>query len=159
MNAHVTAYFDDIDEATAAAKELERAGIDALHVRVAHDAPMGTSEVADADAARVGRSAGRAAAGAFGGLFAGGIVAAGIAVALSANVTAAALAGAIVGAILGAFYAVATDLSMNSDIEDNLGGQEPVGPDWLEYTGPAEDVQLVLDVVARHEPRQLVQHR
>lgn len=151
------AWFDSLDDVRAAQVELERRGIDAVHIRVSSESTVPDRRRADR---RFGGWLGRRAlVGALLGAVAGALIGMGAGALLGATggaLAAYAMGGAIFGIAPGFFYMVGTRLPASPDAFDTFG-DEPSGDIWVAVVGPPEVQETASSVLGELNPTRLVE--
>ncbi len=156
-SAHRTiAWFDSLDEVRAVETDLEKHGIDAIHISVPSvDVRSDRNQI---DRRTAGWAARRAVLGALLGASLGALV--GLVLGLFMADTGPArvafvLGGLVAGLAPGAFYAVITKLPTEPEAFDTFAVDTP-GDTWIAVSGPPETRRMAGDVMRAHEPAELV---
>jgi hypothetical protein len=157
-SAHRTvAWFGSLDQVRAVEVDLERRGIDAVHVSVPSvDVGSDRREIDRRTAGWLGR---RGIAGAVIGALVGAAIGLLLGLLLGdsgAEVAAFTLGGAVFGIWPGGFYGVATQLPAEPEVLDTFAVDTP-GDTWIAVSGPGEVRRRAADVFRDHEPRKLVE--
>ena len=151
------AWFDSYDEVRRVELDLERSGVDSVHITTQKPASLDDNEV-DNKTAKC--AATRTALGVGTGLLVGAVLGFLVGLVMQdafADAMLFALGGAIFGVTAGFFYGFAINLPTDPEVLDTLGAiDQDDDSHWIIVEGAPEDVSGASAVLARHNPTELV---
>ncbi len=152
-----TAWFSSFDQVRGVELELERRGVDPVHISTQRPAAVDNRNDIDEQTTRW--AAGRTAIGLVAGIVAGAVIGAVVSLVFVDSLQSTALfalGGAIFGATVGFFYGFALNLPANPEVFDTLGADDGSGSHWIAVGGTESDRRTATEVMRGFEPTELV---